>query len=96
MSLSADGGSDSDEPELRPAVNPFVAALLGAVLLSSDPAVSTAAQGLAQWMGGEPTTVVLTGAAVKEPGLKDLLGEVRHRSVLFIWTAQSMYRAVPS
>lgn len=84
MSVTANGNNDDDSDEIKPSANPFLAALVGAVFLSSDPGVTVAAQGLSggwggmeQAVAGAPTIVVAAAApATTDEGLKSLLGEV--------------------
>lgn len=89
MSTAVGGGKGDEDRngdnEIKSSVNPLVAALAGAVLLSSDPAMTAAAQGVAGgWAGvvdggsGAPAMVMLSARGpVEEAGLKDLLGQVR-------------------
>lgn len=69
------------------AVNPFVAALLGATLLSGDPAASLATQASQLAIPPAPPAVVLAArpAASGMEELKDLLGDVRPPLVHFIF-----------
>lgn len=82
--MSAKDDSDSEEKrdagELRPTVNPFVAAAMGAALLSTDPAVTFAAQSARDAIffpqAAAPPMMILADRPAEEPALKDLLGEV--------------------
>lgn len=76
--MSANDGND----EFRPTVNPLIATLLGAAFLSSDPAVTFAAQSAREAMLSSPATEVASptlvlAAGTSDPELKSLLGEVR-------------------
>lgn len=69
--------------EVRPAVNPFVAAAVGAVFLASDPSVSLATQSIRDALLSEQQSfgvkggVFLAASEVKaNTDLKGLLGEV--------------------
>lgn len=82
--MSASNNDDSDDGDRRPVLsNPFLAAAVGMALLSSDPAVTLAAQTArdAVFPGATaaPPTMLLSATEKKaaEPFLKDLLGEVR-------------------
>lgn len=75
-----ENGGSSD---VRPAVNPLVAAAVGAVFLASDPGVSLATQSVRdallseQQSSGVRGGIFLAASGVKaNTDLKDLLGEV--------------------
>lgn len=83
---SNSNGDDNGDGDRRPVIsNPFLAAAVGMALLSSDPAVTLAAQATrdAVFPGAAAAaaapTLLLSAVEKKaaEPALKDLLGEVR-------------------
>lgn len=95
--MSASSDNNGDERGDRPALNnPFLAAAVGAALLSADPAATLAAQsargavipeGGSAAAAAQPTLMLSAATAVAPTGdakLKDLLGEVRCAFFLFL------------
>lgn len=71
-----DDGRNVDH--FRPILNPFVAAALGATLLSGDPTATLAEQGTGTGTTLAPPAIVLAAQSTTAGAdLKDLLGEVR-------------------
>lgn len=88
-----DDGGNGDR--FRPLLNPVVAAVFGATLLSGDPTVTLAIQGTRTGMTPTPPAIVLAArSTTAATDLKDLLGEVRcpiqGSRCLAPWLAHSM------